>query len=152
MKSVLASSFLSHPPPWQSPGFAAPPLRILVVDDEESVRTLVSRVLREAGFETIAATNGLEAMVVADTQAIDLALVDLEMPLMTGDRLAQELRQVHPALKVLYLTGHSARLFANRSLLDAGEAFLDKPTTAMGILEAIRQLIGHPSDATGARR
>ena len=66
------------------------------------------------------------------------------MPGMTGDELAQRLRKSDPGLKVLYLTGFSDQLFDRKSALWADEAFLEKPATVRGLLEAVSLLLrGH---------
>jgi len=118
--------------------------RVLVVDDEESIRKFVVRVLGEAGFETAAASNGNDALAMAETTDFDLVLTDLMMPNMNGDELARRLRQTAPDLPVLYLTGFSDRLFAERMLLWDHEAFLDKPCTIQGLLEAVSLAVsGH---------
>ncbi len=112
--------------------------RVLIVDDEEPVRRFVSRVLIGAGMTTWCAADGAEALRIASAVGkLDLLLTDLMMPSMTGDELARRLRLTDPDLKILYLTGFSDRLFAERSALWEGEAFLDKPCTIKGLLEAV---------------
>jgi CheY-like chemotaxis protein len=119
--------------------------RILVVDDDESVRVFVERALRQPGYETRVAIDGIDALRVAESEGpFDLLLTDLAMPSMRGDELARRLRQTDPSLKVLYLTGYSDRLFDERTVLWEAEAFLDKPVTVQGLLEAVSLLlVGH---------
>ena len=124
----------------------APPLqpgaRVLVVDDEESVRRFVERALREAGYQTTMAADGLEAIEKCSTQkTFDIVVTDVMMPKMTGDELARRLRQLEPGLKVLYLTGFSDRLFKEKVTLWQDEAFLDKPCSVKGLLEAVALLL-----------
>jgi two-component system, cell cycle sensor histidine kinase and response regulator CckA len=122
---------------------AAPsrPLRVLVVDDEEPVRKFVERVLREAGYDTALASDGTDALEVAKNGAsIDILVTDLMMPQMTGDELARRMRQEEPTLKVLYLTGFSDRLFKEKSTLWQDEAFLEKPCSVKGLLQAVALL------------
>jgi CheY-like chemotaxis protein len=116
------------------------PLRILVVDDEESVRRFVERVLREAGHETMVAEDGPQALELAHAKSFDLVVTDVMMPNMAGDEVARRLRQNEPTLKVLYLTGYSDRLFKEKVTLWEGEAFLDKPCTVKGLREAVSLL------------
>lgn len=117
------------------------PLRVLVVDDDEPTRRYVDRVLRDAGFETATAADGLEALAVAqEFTGIDLLLTDVVMPSMAGDELARRLRKIEPSLKVLYLTGHSDRLFEDRPSLWEDEAYLDKPCRATALLQAVALL------------
>ena len=88
------------------------------------------------------AADGPEAIEEATTlQPFDLLLTDLMMPQMTGDELARRLRVGHPSLKVLYLTGFSDRLFKEKVTLWADEAFLDKPCSVKGLLQAVSLLL-----------
>ena len=115
---------------------------VLVVDDEEPVVKFVDRVLREAGYKTVTAGSGPEAIETAKRIGPLSALVtDVMMPGMTGDELARILRQTEPNLKVLYLTGYSDRLFKEKATLWADEAFLDKPCTIKGLCEAVSLLL-----------
>jgi two-component system cell cycle sensor histidine kinase/response regulator CckA len=115
---------------------------ILIVDDELGVRKFVQRVLDEAGYRTTVATSGAEAIkIVSESPAIDLLLTDLKMPEMDGDELAAKLRGPNPDLKVLYLTGFSDALFKQRGSLWVDEAFLDKPCSVKGLLEAVAMLL-----------
>src|SRR5689334_21467788 len=91
------------------------PISVLVVDDEEPVRKFVDRVMRDAGYATAQACDGVDALeVAAKMDAVDILVTDVMMPQMLGDELARRLRQSEPALKVLYLTGYSDRLFKKK--------------------------------------
>jgi two-component system cell cycle sensor histidine kinase/response regulator CckA len=115
---------------------------VLVVDDEEAVLRFVDRVLRDAGYKTVIATSGAEAIEIAKKVGeLGAVVTDVMMPGMTGDELARLLRQTQPAIKVLYLTGYSDRLFKEKTMLWADEAFLDKPCTVKGLREAVSLLI-----------
>jgi CheY-like chemotaxis protein len=78
---------------------------------------------------------------VAKIGSIDMLVTDVMMPGMTGDELARRLRQAEPQIKVLYLTGYSDRLFKEKTMLWEGEAFLDKPCTITGLVQAISLLL-----------
>jgi two-component system, cell cycle sensor histidine kinase and response regulator CckA len=115
---------------------------VLIVDDEPSVREFVERALSFAGYRTIVASDGPEALaVVAANGPFDLLVTDLRMPQMMGDELARQLRHADPALKVLYLTGYSDELFRERTTLWSDEAFLDKPQGVDALLEAVSLLL-----------
>lgn len=123
-------------------------LKVLIVDDEEPVRRFVERVLREAGYQTVLAGDGPEALEVAEKLgSFDLLLTDVMMPQMTGDELARRLRQNEPSLRVLYLTGYSDRLFKEKVTLWEDEAFLDKPCSVKGLTEAVALLLFGRFDA-----
>jgi two-component system, cell cycle sensor histidine kinase and response regulator CckA len=116
-------------------------LRILVVDDEEPIRRFVQRVLSDAGHRPTLAVDGDAALAIARAQGpFDLLLSDVNMPNMMGDELARRLRQDDPSLKVLYLTGFSDLLFKEKVTLWEDEAYLDKPCSVKGLLEAISLL------------
>ena len=118
------------------------PVRVLIVDDEESVRKYVERVLREGGYDTTAAGDGNEALEIAKAQPpFGLLVTDLMMPHMNGDELARRLRVQDPGLKVLYLTGFSDRLFKDKVTLWEDEAFLEKPCSVKAVLEAVSLLL-----------
>ena len=115
---------------------------VLVVDDEEAVRKLVERVLREGGYRTFTAGDGPEALDVASKlDTFDILVTDVMMPQMQGDELARRLRQRQPRLRVLYLTGYSDQLFKDKITLWEDEAFLDKPCSVKGLLEAVSLLL-----------
>jgi CheY-like chemotaxis protein len=125
-----------------------PSVSVLVVDDEQSVRKFVERVLGEAGYTTTSASDGPEAIDVAATlEDFDILVTDVMMPQMTGDELARRLRVGRSSLKVLYLTGFSDRLFKEKVTLWADEAFLDKPCSVKGLLQAVSLLVFGQVDA-----
>ena len=115
---------------------------LLVVDDEPSVCEFLSRALGESGYRVRTTTNPLEALrIVAETGPPDLLLTDLKMPIMEGDVLAARMRQSDPDLPVLYLTGFADQLFRERHILWEREAFLEKPSSVDGLLEAVSLLL-----------
>jgi two-component system cell cycle sensor histidine kinase/response regulator CckA len=123
-------------------------VRILVVDDEDQVRAFVARVLREAGYDTTVAAGGEEAIATAASDGpFDVLVTDMMMPNMNGDELARVLRQSDPDLKVLYLTGYSDRLFTEKNLLWENEAFLEKPCSVKGLIQAVSLLMFGKVDA-----
>jgi two-component system, cell cycle sensor histidine kinase and response regulator CckA len=131
---------------------AAQPISALIVDDEEPVRKFVERVLRDAGYATVLAADGPEAIAAAaKMETLDILVTDVMMPEMQGDELARRLRQDGPKLKVLYLTGYSDHLFKEKVTLWADEAFLDKPCSVKGLLQAVSLLLFGRFQQTDAR-
>lgn len=126
-----------------------PPPTALIVDDEESVRRFVERVLHEAGYQTALAGDGPEALELAQKLgSFEVLVTDVTMPQMSGDELARRLRQNEPGLKVLYLTGYSDRLFKDKVTLWADEAFLEKPCSIGALKEAVALLLFGRVDGT----
>jgi two-component system cell cycle sensor histidine kinase/response regulator CckA len=115
---------------------------VLIVDDEAGIRALGRRILESAGYTVIDVGNGFDAITLLDGGApIDLLLADLDMPALGGDEMVRRIRATRPDLKVLYVTAHIDRLMDERPVLWQGEAFLDKPFTKEGLLEAAALLV-----------
>ena len=120
----------------------AEPIHVLIVDDEASVLRYVERVLGDAGYATVSALSGEDALrIAAERGPFDLLVTDLKMPRMRGDELARRLTYNDPQLRVLYLTGYSDALFKEKVALWEGEAYLDKPSTVNGLLEAVSMVL-----------
>jgi signal transduction histidine kinase/ActR/RegA family two-component response regulator len=107
------------------------PMRILLVEDEDQVRTVVRDTLTQVGYQVTEATNGEEAMALleASDQRIDLLLTDVIMSGMNGRRLSELLHQRHPDAAVLFMSGYTDDAILRHGVLDAGVPFLQKPFT-----------------------
>jgi two-component system, cell cycle sensor histidine kinase and response regulator CckA len=114
------------------------PPTVLVVDDEEPIRQMARRILEEAGYVVTEASGGLEAITLLSAGTpLDLLMADLDMPGLGGDEMVRRIRTTRPDLRVLYVTGHIDKLMDERPLLWDGESYLDKPFSAIGLLEAV---------------
>jgi CheY-like chemotaxis protein len=121
-------------------------MTVLIVDDEEPIRRLVERILTRAGYATATASDGPDALRVAGTLAsVDMLVTDMMMPGMDGGELARRLREDRDALKVLYVTGWSERLFEVKLAACLGEAFLEKPFSPQSLREAVAGLTPEPA-------
>lgn len=119
-----------------------PPVRVLIVDDELEMRQYVDRIMRDAGYETVIAADGEQAIALSGRMAaFDLMITDEMMPRIPGHQLARYMRERYLDIKVLYLTGFRDVLFKEKGSLWADEAFLDKPCTPEGLLEAVSMLL-----------
>jgi two-component system cell cycle sensor histidine kinase/response regulator CckA len=93
-------------------------LRVLVVDDDAATLTFADLVLRNAGYQVVVASDGPEALLIVEAERpFDVFVVDVLMPQMRGEELAQHLRQMYPDVKVLYFTGYSDQLFKEQMTL-----------------------------------
>jgi DNA-binding NtrC family response regulator len=128
--------------------------RLLVVDDEASVREFLERALQTAAYDVVVASDGAKALELVDRRGpFDGFVVDVVMPGMSGRELGQALRRVDPDAKILYCTGFSDKLFGEKTTLGAHEAFVEKPLTINGLLEAVSLLLhGDLRRADKARR
>lgn len=121
---------------------AAPSIRALVIDDDSAVRTFVERVLRDAGYETAAAPDGVAASeLVLRSGPPHIVVTDESMPRMSGHEFSRWIRQRHPGVKVLYLTGYADPVFRDHRDLWEDEGYLDKPCTIRGLLQAVSLLL-----------
>jgi two-component system cell cycle sensor histidine kinase/response regulator CckA len=115
---------------------------ILVVDDDPPTCELVARMLRAGGYRAAISPRPDHALAWhAEGKRFSLAILDVVMPGMGGDGLAARLRRDDPDLKVLFVTGHPDMLFLARPVLWENEAFLEKPFTQDGLLEAVSLLL-----------
>ena len=120
-------------------------LKILVVEDEPSLRLLVRKVLERNGFEVMEAASGFAAMELWDKDKphVDLLLTDMVMPDgVSGRQLAERLKADNPGLKVLYTSGYSTELLGKDLALREGTNFLQKPYPPAKLIETVRNALG----------
>ena len=115
---------------------------VLVVEDEESVRTLVGRMLERTGYRVLLAPNGAAAVSLVGTRLseVDLLLTDVVMPGMRGPELAAELRTIRPELPVVFMSGYAAQDDPDASLPE-GAVVVTKPFSLAELGTAIEVLL-----------
>jgi PAS domain S-box-containing protein len=123
---------------------------ILVVEDEDVVRALACRGLREQGYTVLEARSGREALdrVAADHHTIDLIISDVVMPELGGRELGSRLAALRPDLPILFMSGYTGDDVIERGLLEPGVPFQQKPFTAVGLGRTVREML----DRRGAGR
>lgn len=118
--------------------------RILVVDDETQIRTMLALMLEQEGYTVDTAENGEEGLSLVGRHAFDLVITDMIMPVKDGLKFIMELVRDYPDLKVLAISGGGA-IKAERYLTMAGYlgdiATLEKPFKRDVLLEMVRKLI-----------
>jgi two-component system cell cycle sensor histidine kinase/response regulator CckA len=127
---------------------------ILVVDDEPEIRKLVSAMLSSSGYQIILADTGEQAIKLFRKQpkAIDLLLTDVVAPGMAGPTLADQLTELKPDLRVLFMSGYDNRQVVQKYVVEKGHLLLPKPFT-MKQLEAkvAEALKSHKASKSGGQ-
>ena len=116
---------------------------ILLVEDQDDVRTVVRRILVTRGYRVVEARNGMDALAVLQglETKIDLVVTDAVMPQMGGVELVRELRARQPDLPVVMVSGYTDNELVNHGASDLGVPFLDKPFLAEDLLRVVRKAL-----------
>ncbi len=119
---------------------------ILLVEDEDAVRSLVEAILTSDGYTVLVAESGDEAVRLCRTfgSAIDILLTDVVMPGISGPELAKSLVALRPALRVVYMSGYAGEYLDDEGVSADGAVLLQKPFTAANLEEKIRQVLHQP--------
>lgn len=122
--------------------------RILLVEDEDAVRQLVTRVLEKHGYTVNAFSEGRAAIDYFKERPLDadLLLTDVVMPHMSGKVLADEITTLRPALPTVFMSGYPDDLIAQKGALDPRQSLVRKPFRAVELLEAVRSCIDRRVD------
>jgi CheY-like chemotaxis protein len=141
----------SHREPAAQPslGSRRPGKRILLVDDDPTVRDSLNEVLVAEGYVVTPAENGQQALDLAKKLPVDLVLLDLNMPIMNGWDTFERLTAEHPLLPIVIITARPNQLF---TALSAGAgALLEKPMDIPTLLQTMEQLLAEPAEQRLAR-
>jgi two-component system, cell cycle sensor histidine kinase and response regulator CckA len=117
---------------------------VLVVEDNAAVRSVLCRVLRDAGYVVLDAGDAVQAteICISRREHIDLLLTDVVMPGVSGPELAVELQQKRPEMKVLFMSGYSGSAITRHGVLREGLVFLQKPFSPGSVTRAVRAALG----------
>jgi PAS domain S-box-containing protein len=117
---------------------------ILLVEDEDAVRTLICTVLEQAGYTVLEADRGDAALRLVEDHPgpIHLLITDVVMPEMGGRELVERLARLRPEVQVLYVSGHTDDSIVRHGILQAEVAFLQKPFSTAALTHKVRQVLG----------
>ena len=122
-------------------------IRILLAEDEEAMRTYLTRALHKAGYDVIAVDRGTAAIPLLQNEHFDLLLSDIVMPEMDGIELAQRCGEISPQTKVMFITGFAAvTLKASREAPQA--RVLSKPFHLKDLVLEVERIFGAPAQVS----
>jgi PAS domain S-box-containing protein len=116
---------------------------VLLAEDEPAVRAMAARVLRQQGYHVLEAANGEEALQIARqlSEPIALLLTDMVMPRMGGKPLAEQIAQLRPTIRVLFMSGYTDAAVIQHSQAQPGSAFLQKPFSPATLARKVREVL-----------
>jgi|TARA_R110002072_G_scaffold14810_17_gene60660 CheY-like chemotaxis protein len=117
-------------------------VRVLIAEDDTSVRTFVARALAHRGYETTEVEDGVQALEALDGQDYDLLLTDISMPGLDGIGLALKVTRDQPDLPILMMTGYSAERQRAHNLEELISGVLVKPFTLKQVCDAVDDALG----------
>ena len=121
-------------------------IRILLAEDDQAMRTYLTRALQNAGYGVVAVDRGTDAIPCLEREHFDLLLSDIVMPEMDGIELAQRCSEISPATKVMFITGFAAvTLKANREAPQA--RVLSKPFHLRDLVLEVQRVFGQTEQA-----
>lgn len=115
--------------------------RILVVDDEDALRTVLSSELEGEGYQVASAGDGQEAINILQTREFDLILLDIKMPNVDGFEVLKFVKERHPKTKVVMLTGFADLKNAIESKKLGAEDFVSKPYDLVDLLTTVERVL-----------
>jgi PAS domain S-box-containing protein len=116
---------------------------ILLVEDDKMARNLICETLTVRGYKVVEAQNPTDGLQQASEtkETLHLLLTDVIMPGMNGRELYEKVTAVHPAIKVLYMSGYTDNVIVHHGMLDEGTNFLQKPFTIHDLTQKVRQVL-----------
>ncbi|MGC2245603.1 MAG: response regulator, partial [Terriglobales bacterium] len=122
-----AANRVSRDPGSQNPATASLGVRLLIVDDEQTIRRLCMTVGESLGFSCLEAESGDAALAVLEAQPVHMVLTDLVMPRLSGLEFLEQVKRIHPRLEVAVMTGHGSVETAVQAMKLGAYDYISKP-------------------------
>ena len=121
---------------------------VLLVEDEPAVREMTRRILDRSGYRVLTAATGQEAVAAAGQQGqIDVLLIDMIMPEMRGNEVADRVRALRPGIQVLFMSGYTQDLLSAQGILKPGFSLLEKPFSEASLLAKLNEVLAQAGSA-----
>lgn len=114
-------------------------INILVVDDEEMMRSLLDKMLSTEGYNIITANDGIQALEIIADEKIDLVVSDMKMPRMNGLELLKKMREDYPDIGIIMMTAYGDTYTIKDSLLLGADEYLPKPFKRLELLMTVEK-------------
>jgi two-component system cell cycle sensor histidine kinase/response regulator CckA len=117
---------------------------VVLVEDEEMIRGLLTVVLKRVGYEVLACAYPVEAIAVCERHPgrIDLLLTDVVMPGMNGREMANRILEILPELRVVFMSGYTEQILRRERQMDAPFEYLQKPFTLLALTQKLSKVLG----------
>ncbi len=117
---------------------------VLLVEDEVPIARMVHKMLQGLGYTVLSANSPHQAIELADSyqNPIDLLITDVVMPQMNGREMAQKLKNLHPQLNILFMSGYTANIIEKRGILESDTHFIQKPFSFHALSTKVREALG----------
>ena len=118
-------------------------MRILVVEDEQMLRSLISRLLRKNGYKVFEAADGQDAanFIEEYDSHVDLLITDVVMPRMNGRKLAEIASLKHDKIRILFMSGYADDTLMQHGVFDRSQSYIQKPFSAEALCLRVREIL-----------
>ena len=127
------------------------PIKVAIIDDDQSARKSLARLMKSAGISAVTFSSAQEFLEAAKDSQVDCAVTDLQMPDVDGIKLQQALTQIAPHLAIVFVTGHGDVPAGIKAMKGGAVDFLEKPVDDEALLDAVRRAAERSREARASR-
>ncbi len=115
--------------------------KILVVDNEETTRETLLKILEREGYQVLTANDGQAALEIIKEQRVNVVVSDVCMPRMDGNKLLKTAKTIHPEVEIILMTGHGKMEMGIDALKEGAFDFIQKPFTKLALQKTVKQAL-----------